>query len=228
MRVERWEVELLPGRSLRVVKGSIVSPCAVLAVAIGVSLLFPGAALAQSDTQPGVPAQRPLTREERARWFVDATVGPKSLGAGVISAGWSTAFNNPEEYGPHWDGFAKRYGMRLTGIATNNAIEAGLGGAWGEDPRYSRAGTGRFWSRVGRAARMTVLANRADGSVAPAYARYAGIAGGNFLSNTWRVESDNSTGPALRRTGLGFAGKFIGNIFDEFWPDARRKVFGRR
>jgi len=53
-------------------------------------------------------------------WFVDSTVGPKSLGAGVISAAWGTAFNNPEEYGPHWGGFAKRYGMRLTGISTSN------------------------------------------------------------------------------------------------------------
>jgi hypothetical protein len=75
---------------------------------------------------------------------------------------------------------------------------------------------------------MTVLANRADGSVAPAYARYAGVTGSNFLSNTWRVDSDSTAGSALKRTGFGFAGKFISNVFDEFWPDVRRKVFGRR
>jgi hypothetical protein len=171
---------------------------------------------------------RPLSREERFHWFVDSTVGPKSLGAGVISAAWGTAFNNPEEYGPHWDGFAKRYGMRLTGIAASNAIEAGLGSVWGEDPRYSAAGEGTIWARVGHAAKMTVLANRADGSVGPAYARYAGISGSNFLSNTWRVESDSTTGAAARRIGFGFAGKFVGNVFDEFWPDLRRKVFGRK
>jgi hypothetical protein len=70
------------------------------------------------------------------------------LGAGVISAAWGTAFNNPEEYGPQWRGFAKRYGMRLTGIATSNAIEAGLGSVWGEDPRYAAVGEGSVWSRV--------------------------------------------------------------------------------
>lgn len=168
-----------------------------------------------------------MTREERFSWFVGSTVGPQSLAAGVFSAGWSTAFNNPEEYGPHWDGFAKRYGMRLTGIATTNGIEAGLGAAWGEDPRYTRAGDGGVWSRVGHAAKMTVLANRADGSTAPAYARYAGVAGGNFLSNTWRVDSDSSAGSALKRTGFGFAGRMVSNLFKEFWPDLRGKMSSR-
>jgi hypothetical protein len=206
-------------------------------VVLAAGLLTP-AALAQPNgspdpsvrdpTSPPLTAQRPLTREERFHWFIDSTIGPKSLAAGGISAAWGTAWNNPEEYGPHWDGFAKRYGMRLTGIATSNAIEAGLGSAWREDPRYSAVLQGSVWSRVGHAAKMTLFTNRADGSIAPAYARYAGITGGNFLSNTWRVESESTTGSALKRSGLGFAGSFVSNIFDEFWPDLRRKLFARQ
>lgn len=183
-------------------------------------------ATAQSSSQPAaipmVP-QRPLDRDARLRWFVGSTVGPKSLGAGVVSAAWGTAFNNPEEYGPHWDGFAKRYGMRLTGVAASNAIEVGLGSLRDEDPRYTAVGRGKLWSRVGHAAKYTLLAKRSDGSTTPAYARYAGIAGSNFISNTWRVESESTTGAALQRTGLGFAGRFAGNLFDEFWPDVRNR-----
>ncbi|HEY7615282.1 MAG TPA: hypothetical protein VH744_00625, partial [Terriglobales bacterium] len=82
---------------------------------------------------------RPITGEQRFRWFVNNTVGPASLGAGILSAGLGTARNNPEEYGPTWEGFGKRYGMRLTGVSTGNAMEAGLGSLWGEDPRYFRA-----------------------------------------------------------------------------------------
>jgi hypothetical protein len=197
------------------------------------ALSWPAASMAQSaalGTVAGTPGSvsRPLSREERVHWFLNATVGPKSLGAGVVSAAWGTAFNNPEEYGPHWDGFAKRYGMRLTGVATSNAIEAGLGSLWGEDPRYTSVGEGNVWSRVRNAARMTVVAERADGSAAPAYARYAAISGGNFLSNTWRVDSDSTAGAAWQRTGLGFAGRFASNVFEEFWPDLRHKLFGRK
>jgi hypothetical protein len=168
-----------------------------------------------------------MTREERFRWFAKATVGPRSLGVGVLRAAWGTARNNPEEYGPHWDGFAKRYGMRFTGLATSNAIEAGLGSLWGEDPRYPEAVQGTVSNRVGRAAKMTLFAGRDDGSIAPAYARYAAISGSAFLSSTWRVESDSSATSALRRTGVGFGGRFVGNLISEFWPDARRKVFRR-
>jgi hypothetical protein len=89
-------------------------------------LLFcsgPGAGLASAQGT----SYQPISSSERGHWFLQSTVGPKSLAAGVVSAGWGTALNKPEEYGPHWEGFAKRYGMRLTGVATGNALEAGLG-----------------------------------------------------------------------------------------------------
>jgi len=70
---------------------------------------------------------------------IKSTVGPVSLAAGLFSAGFGTAMNRPREYDPHWEGFGKRYGMRLTGIATGNAMEATIGPLWGEDPRYFRA-----------------------------------------------------------------------------------------
>jgi hypothetical protein len=165
----------------------------------------------------------PITPSGRAQWFVRSTVGPRSLAAGVVKAGWGTAFNNPEEYGPHWSGYAKRFGMRLTGVATSNAIEAGLGSAWGEDPRYFPT-SGTVWQRIGHAATMSVLAYRSDGSRAPAYARYAAIAGSNFLSNTWRVESDSTTNAALSRIAMGFGGKFVGRLITEFWPGFRHGV----
>ena len=82
-------------------------------------------ALAQNQT----PA--PIDAEGRMKWFVRSSVGPASLAGGVISAGWGTMLNSPREYGPHWDGFGKRYGMRLTGVVTGNAMEASLGAVWG-------------------------------------------------------------------------------------------------
>ena len=81
-----------------------------------------------------VPNYQPIITTERGRWFLTSTVGPTSLLlAGPLSAAIGTARNIPTEYGTHWDGFGKRNGMRLTGIATGNLIEAGLG-AVGPDP----------------------------------------------------------------------------------------------
>jgi len=88
-----------------------------------------------------ISAQAPyrmISGKERIRWAAMETFGTESLLVGTLSAGIGTGRDKPVEYGPHWDGYAKRYGMRLTGIAASNTIEAGLGAIWGEDPRYVR------------------------------------------------------------------------------------------
>lgn len=156
-----------------------------------------------------------------------STVGPESLTAGLFTAGFSTALNHPREYGPHWDGFGKRYGMRLTGIATSNAIEAELGSLWGEDPRYFDSPDRGFGGRVKHAFVMTFAAYRPDGRLAPAYARFVAIPANNFISNSWRADSEANTSNALARTGWGFLGRLGSNTFNEFWPTVQRHVFHR-
>jgi hypothetical protein len=90
----------------------------------------------QPAALPGQPAAsyKPITGSERLRWVVTSTVGPRSLGLGVLSAGWGTMLNRPEEYGPGWEGFGERYGMRLTGVSTGNAMEAAGGAVLGRIP----------------------------------------------------------------------------------------------
>jgi len=105
-------------------------------------------------------------------------------------------------------------------------MEAGLGSVWGEDPRYVRDGEGPFKSRLGHAMRMTFMARYRDGQLHPAYARFIAIPSTNFLSNTWRVDSDATAQRALSRTAFGFLGRLTGNVFKEFWPDVSRKMHG--
>jgi hypothetical protein len=39
----------------------------------------------------------------------------------------SSALDQPKEYGPHWEGFADRYGRRKSVVITGDAIEASAG-----------------------------------------------------------------------------------------------------
>jgi hypothetical protein len=175
------------------------------------------------DNSPS--SYQPITGQERARWALKSTIGPESLAAGLFTAAFGTAVNRPREYGPHWEGFGKRYGMRYTGIATGNLMEATIGSLWGEDPRYFPATGQSFKGRIKNVVVMTFAARRADGNLAPAYARYMGISGNNFLSNTWRADSESSVSSACLRTALGFAGRMGGNAFAEFWPTVTQHVF---
>jgi hypothetical protein len=205
-------------------------------IAMGCSACFAqGPEKPDAPTPQGAPAQgtKPISPyaphemisgKERVRWVIQGTLGPKSLIVGVFSAGISTADNTPREYGPHWDGFAKRYGMRLTGVATSNTMEAGLGAIWGEDPRYVRSADPAFKKRLGHVFLLTFTALNREGELKPAYARYIAIPGSNFLSNTWRADSVSNSNHALTRTAYGFLFKLASRAWTEFWPDIKQKV----
>jgi hypothetical protein len=170
-------------------------------------------------------AYLPITGKQRIAWAASESFGPESLLVGTLTAGIGTGRDSPEEYGPHWDGFAKRYGMRFTGIAASNTIEAGLGAIWGEDPRYERNPNLPFKKRIGNVFLLSFAARNRQGNLRPAYARYIAIPGNNFLSNTWRVSSESTTSAALTRTGYGVLSEVASNAWNEFWPDVKRMVF---
>jgi hypothetical protein len=169
----------------------------------------------------------PITGRQRLRWMITNTIGPEHLAGGVIASAFGTAVDRPNEDGPHWGGFAERFGVRLTGLATSNVMEASVGALWGEDPRYFRNPGEPFGSRVMSVIKQTFTARRPDGNFAPAYARFVAISGSNFLSNTWRPDSEANNHDALLRTLEGFAGRMGSNAWDEFWPDVKAHVFHR-
>jgi len=167
----------------------------------------------------------PITGRQRLRWVITETIGPQHLAGGVITAAFGTAVDRPKEDGTHWGGFAERYGVRLTGVATSNVMEASIGALWGEDPRYFRNPDESFGARVKSVIKQTFVARRPDGNFAPAYARYIAYSGSNFLANTWRPDSEANNHDAVLRTLEGFAGRMSSNAWDEFWPDVKTHVF---
>jgi len=217
----KWSHFIGASSFMTIVISRLLLPAFILAV-----LIAPPGVKAGDASLPGAPQSpyRPITGSQRVNWFVKSTIGRDSLIGGVISSAWGTMLNSPSEYGPHWDGFAKRYGMRLTGVSTGNAMEAGVGALWGEDPRYFREPYAPFKSRVGHIIKMTFLAHNRDGRPMPAYARYIAIPGNNFLSNTWRADSEANVSAAVTRTLSGFLGRMAGNAFDEFWPDVKQRL----
>jgi hypothetical protein len=95
----------------------------------------------------------PITPGERAKWVGTSVYGPRSLTAGVFVAGIQTYTDWPEEWEHSWRGFGRRYVGRDAAIATSNSIEAALGSAWGEDPRYFRCSCDSLRDRAANATR---------------------------------------------------------------------------
>jgi len=195
---------------------------------------MPGPSMSEGMTlAPGLPAKpkpqnqeyEPITAKQRLEWLLDTTLGPSHLAGGVVSAAYGTAVDKPPEDGPHWGGFGERYGVRLTGIATSNVMEGGIGAIWGEDPRYLRDPEKSFGARVASVLRQTVETRKRSGQFSPAYARYIAFTASNFLSNAWRPDSEADSYHAGLRVAEGFGGQLASNTWDEFWPSVHDKLF---
>ncbi len=188
--------------------------------AIAVSILsLPAAPAAAQD-----PARAPITAAQRAQWIGQSLYGPRSLAAGVFVAGFQTEAVLPEEWGRSADGFARRFGARDAAIATSNSIEAALGAAWGEDPRYFACGCSSVTHRAGHAAKLAFVARRDDGRFAPAWGRYAGTMTASVVQNAWLPPSVTQWQDVVIREGTSFGGRFVGNLWAEFWPDVKRRL----
>ncbi|MBI3493990.1 MAG: hypothetical protein HY047_19755 [Acidobacteria bacterium] len=167
----------------------------------------------------------PITGEQRADWIVDGTIGPRSLSLiGPLAAGLQTGLNWPSEWQQSWNGVAKRYAQREADVAISNTIEAGLGGLWGEDPRYIPSGRRGIWPRARYAMKTAFLAQRRDGHLAPAWGRYAGNVVNNVIENAWLPPSATTAGQTVWRSVLGLLARLGGNAWEEFWPDVRRRL----
>jgi len=166
---------------------------------------------------------------DRVNWIVDGTVGPKSLVlVGPFASGWDTMLNTPEEWGRTWSGFGKRYLQREADVAISNSLEAGLGAIWGEDPRFVPSGRRGVWPRARFAIKTAFLAPRRDGHLAAAWGRYAGNVFNNVIENTWLPPSVTTPEQTALRSASGLGGRILGNLWDEFWPDAQRYLARRR
>jgi hypothetical protein len=169
-----------------------------------------------------------VTPMQRLGWFDKKTFGVLNLGGSAPLAAWLTFRDQPREAGPHWGGFAERYGVSVSTTALSNAMEAGLGAIWGEDPRYFRDHAGAsLKSRLGRVVKWTVAAPNGSGELRPAYARFIALSGSSFISNGWREPSDTDAEHSLSRIGFGLLGRMGSNAVDEFWPDIKRTLFHR-
>jgi hypothetical protein len=223
---------LFMGRKSVAIKRTIFT--FILSAGIVVAPLLARAQEVQKD--PHADASRPdapsmsikpyhsITGRQRLGWILDNTIGVPALAVDLVYSGYDTGQNEPVEYHGTWSGFGKRVGIRLSQTATSNVMEAGLGGFWGEDPRYFRTYSQPFKGRVKNVVISTFLTHTRDGEFMPAYARFIAIPGSNFLSNTWRADSEANTSQALQRTAWGFVGQMGKNAFLEFWTDFHRRV----
>jgi hypothetical protein len=187
-------------------------------------LLIPLAAAAQ--TVPA-PAGGVFPLNERAKMYAGNAVGPLAWLAGGAAAGINQWRDSNPEWGQGMTGYGKRLGDHMAGTAISSTIEFGLSAALREDTRhYPEAPRGVLRRALGAAAH-TFVVPRENGGRTVSWSRIGANYGTAFLSNAWYPDRLRDPGHTILRGSYGLAGSVGSNVFREFWPDIRRRLFRR-
>ena len=76
--------------------------------------------------------------------------------------------------------------------------------------------------------KTTFTAPRPDGHYAPAYARFIAIPGSNFLSNTWRADSEADARACRFAYALWISGPHGGKCFSGNLVDVQKRIFHKK
>lgn len=117
-------------------------------------------------TSQSTPATNDYVRPDsktRFRRYIKSMVGPVSLGKTVLSSGYATWKNSPEEWGDNWEGFGRRVASSLGKKAIKQTTMYALEETLKYDSRFYRSKDKSFGSRLGNALISPVTARNANG-----------------------------------------------------------------
>jgi hypothetical protein len=167
----------------------------------------------------------PLSLKSKTYLFAWRNIQPSSFGKSAFTAAIAQWQDTPAEWGQGMEGYGKRYGHRIANRAVESGIGLGVSALLRQDPRYYRnpgAGAGkRLWNALSQ---VVITRTDSGGKTFSAW-RFAGNYGGQFVSNAWRPERQRTFGNTMERGSISISFDVAANVFKEFWPDIRRRVF---
>jgi len=176
-----------------------------------------------SPTENGPYA--PLTLKSKALLFGVRAVAPSAWIKSGLAAGFAQWRDSPEEWDQGAKGYGYRFGHRMANRGVESAIGFGVAAALRQDGRYFRNPEARVGRRMLHAVSQTFVTRTDSGGKTFSAWRFAGNYGAQFISNTWRPESDRDVGDTMLRGTISISYDAASNIFKEFWPDIKRKIF---
>jgi len=169
----------------------------------------------------------PLTPGGKFNHYLKSTVGPMSIFASAFSSGYNQAVDSGPEWGQEMQGYGKRFASSMGQKAVGNTVTGSLKILMREDPRYFHSNRQGIRARTLYAIGETFVARRDSGGVRPNYSWFAGTASGVYVSRQWRPESSRTATDYITGAAASVGGEVAKNVFNEFWPDIRRKLLKR-
>ena len=185
-----------------------------------VSLPAPATPVASGVPDPSWAVRRSV--------FLKRLVSTQALFETFPGASFDEARNFPKQWGRGIDGFGKRVASQYGQFAVGEAIEFGISAFHREDPRYFRMPDASIGKRIRHALISGVWVRSADGThQTVAVARLANDYGSWAIATSWNPPEQRSFTSIMTYGSLGLGIKTSTNLFREFWPDIKTRVFHR-
>lgn len=166
-----------------------------------------------------------LSLDARFDIYMKSTFGPQSFPGTIFGAEWGQWRKNPPEWGTGAKGFGRQFASGYGRNIVSNTFQFGVAAADGEDPRYPQSGERGIWRRVRHAVAYTFVSRRVGGGTTFAWSRFAGRYGSALVSNAWYPRYERTADDTLYRGTTALFSDVVGNMFYEFEPDLKRKLF---
>ncbi len=146
-----------------------------------------------------------------------------------IYAGGSQLTNQYREFGQGATGYAKRYAGAFADNAIGNYLtEAIFPVVFRQDPRYFRMGPRYgFWKRVGYSASRVIVTRADSGARQFNFSEIVGNGVAAAAAAAYYPPSSRHPEEVSEKWALNVGSDAGFNILKEFWPDMRRKFFGK-
>lgn len=131
----------------------------------------------------------------------------------------------PAEWGGGMAGYGRRYGSSLGYNGVRNMLAFGIDSTLRQDPRYFRTEATGLLPRLRHALSQTFVTRTDSGRTTFAVWRVGSAYGAGLLSNHWRPDRIGTVRNGFERGSISLALDSAGNIFREFWPDLRKRVW---
>jgi hypothetical protein len=166
------------------------------------------------------------TREKFVLAAHDSLVDYSSFTWTAILAGQALALNSDPELGHGAAGYGRYYWRTFVdGVSGTFFTEAIVPAITHEDPRYYTMGQGGFFRRTRYAISRTFVTKTDSGGTSFNWSEVAGNGLEAGLSNAYYPPQERGLSQTARNWGTQMESAVLNHVFQEFWPDIRKKVF---
>jgi len=184
----------------------------------------------QQSSQSNIPflsprfnqPHQPMDTGNKFKYLVEPAFGPRSFLTNAFSTGIRMA-NPPSGYPHVWraggEAFGRNYGDSFARTGAEGVGRFSAAVLLHEDPRYRRAESTFFPTRLGHAFVFTFVDRTDGGHSTVAISNFTGAAASGFIGNAYLPPGFDNLTHAGQRSAIAFGGMAAQNALQEFSPE---------